>query len=61
MENVQDVGKKGTRDRPRSLSVEELQLKVQGGQGSWSLQGTELQRTLAISRGTHEFSANQRK
>lgn len=39
----------------------ELELKAQGGQGSWSLQGTELQTTLDISRGTHKFSANQRK
>ena len=44
----------------RSLSGE-LELKAQGGQGSWSLQGTELQTTLDISRGTHKFSANQRK
>ena len=54
-------GKKGTRGMPRPFTVEELELKVQGGQGSWSLQGTELQRTLDISRGTHEFSANQCK
>lgn len=61
MENVQDAGKKGAREMPRSLTVEELELNVQGGQGSWSLQGTELQRALDISRGTHKFSASQRK
>ena len=46
MENVQDAGKKGAREMPTSLTVEELELNVQGGQGSWSLQGTELQRAL---------------
>lgn len=39
MENVQDVGRKGAQETPRSLKVEELELGIQGGQGSWKSAG----------------------